>query len=433
MKKSSKFKVGSSKLEGIPFRSICVTGDKLLVRFDKDKLKEVTAKQGTSYHLEVIKDGRLGSSTVNQPDDEYLVRKALESAEFGDEADYSYPARQSLPQVKLFSEPLSKIQADSLIETGRFLIEAIKEENPNILVDVALERSEGVGTLTHSGGFTGEQRETSLVVAVNGDLVSEGDILSVSDYFAWREDVFERVKFAALMRRKFAWAEKVVETDSGSLPVIFSPDALTTLLGFVETALSANTVYRKVSKWQGEVGKQVADPRLTIIDDPTVDFAGGSTTFDDEGFAAKPLTLIKEGVLQNFYTDLKNAKRLGFEPNGRGFGVPANPALTNVLISPGEKSSQEILSGIKRGIWIDQVLGGGQDSPYTGDFSLNIHLGFLIENGEVVGRVKDMMVSGNVFEMLKNKLGEISSDREWVGGSLHLPYLSFLDTTVTGS
>lgn len=418
--------------KGKQYRFIANSSDKLLVRFDKDHLKEVTSKQSTLYQLEMIKNHQLGYALTNQLDESWLIDKALKSAEFGDKAAYKYPKEKVLPMTQIFSQKTADLQAEDLLLLGNKIIKGVKSVNQDILVSASLSKAIDKSYLELSSDFFSEEEESVLTIFTEGELVSEGDILQIYDDFSWREFDFDIDEFIKSLQNKFRLAQKVASTKKGRMTVLFAPEAFLSLLSFLERALSAESVYKKVSLWKDKRGKKVADERLTLIDDPTIDFALGSTLHDDEGFAAKPLVLLERGVLQNFYTDLKNAARLKIEPNGRGFGAPALPSLTNLLLTPGEVSREVMVKAIDKGILIDQVIGGGQDNPYTGDFSLNIHLGFLIDKGEVVGRVKNMLVSGNIFEMLENKIGEISSDIKWVEGSARLPFISFLDTNIIG-
>lgn len=414
-----------TKLKSTPFRFLKSSSDRSSVRFEKDHLKEVTAKQSSGFSLEVIYKGKLGYASSNQPGIDYLIDSAIASSEFGDRATYDYPKPKELTKVRLFSDQVVKLQTKDFIAIGESIIESIKQEDPNILLDVRVERSIGKSLLQTSSGFLNEHPETNLSIYCEGELVNKGDILMIDNYFAWRENTFDLDKFVRDLKTKFTLAKKIVPAASGKKTIIFTPGVLNTLLDFIETALSAQAVYKKVSKWTNSMGKQVSAKEFNLSDDPTIDFAQGSTNFDDEGFAVKPLILIKNGKLLNFYTDLKNAKKLKIAPNGRGFGMPAGPGSTNVVVAPGNKLSEQMIRGIKDGVIIHQVIGGGMDSPYTGDFSLNIHLGFLISNGEIVGRVKDTLITGNIFEMLKDNLLEISSDREWYGGAMNLPFISF--------
>ena len=81
-----------------------------------------------------------------------------------------------------------------------------------------------------------------------------------------------------------------------------------------------------------------------------------------------------------------------------------------------------MLGGIKEGLLIDQVMGAWAGNVLAGEFSGNVHLGYRIENGQLVGRVKDTMVAGNVFQALGD-IAAMSKDLHWVGGALRLPYI----------
>ena len=88
----------------------------------------------------------------------------------------------------------------------------------------------------------------------------------------------------------------------------------------------------------------------------------------------------------------------------------------------GQKKINSMISEIEDGVLVDNLLGAGQGNELSGNFSSYISLGYKIEKGEIVGRVKNTMISGNSFEALKN-IEEISIEKEDVYGSMSLPYL----------
>jgi len=90
------------------------------------------------------------------------------------------------------------------------------------------------------------------------------------------------------------------------------------------------------------------------------------------------------------------------------------------LVDQGESKFEEMISGIKEGLIVEHLLGAGQGNALGGDFNANVLLGYKIENGTVVGRVKDTMVSGNVYKVL-NQLISVGNDGRWIGGSLYSP------------
>jgi PmbA protein len=417
-----------------PYRLVKSSSDVTLVRYEKDILKEITSKQQTSNKLEIINQGKLGYASSSIYDKDLLFSKALASSIYGDKVAYSYPKRERVSKLpKIYSQKITKKNPDQFIKLSQRLIKSLKEVDKDILADVTVQASTSTQVVENSSGFNEESKYTSYTIYLSGELVKEGDILDIGDEYTWRDDEFNEAVFLKNLKDKFSLSKKVVSTASGKYTVVITPEVLETLLGFLETALSGHSVYKKVSKWQDKLGKQVTDSRFSLTDDPTLDYALGSTSFDDEGLVSEKINFIENGQLNAFFLDLKNASRLKMPPNGRGFGVPAQPSLTNVVIKGGEKPYRDILKNVKNGIIIQQVIGGGQDSPYSGDFSLNIHLGFLVKNGEIAGRVKDCLFSGNIFEMLMSKLGEISKEQLWFSGSYNLPYITFTDTTVIGN
>ncbi len=147
-----------------------------------------------------------------------------------------------------------------------------------------------------------------------------------------------------------------------------------------------------------------------------------SCPFDDEGTATRSLTLIHNGVLQLFYTDRATGRLLGSGSTGNGFrpglGSYPTPGLFNLLIQPGPIHSPELITHLDQGLVVDQMLGGG--AGISGDFSVNVDLGYQVQQGQIIGRVKDTMVSGNVYTALKQVA--IGGDADW-NGSCYTPSL----------
>jgi len=142
---------------------------------------------------------------------------------------------------------------------------------------------------------------------------------------------------------------------------------------------------------------------------------------------ARPLPLVEAGVIRSFYYDLQTASLAGVEPTGhgrRGLGSLPSPGLSNLIFAAGETSLEEMLAEIKQGLLVDQTMGAWAGNTLAGEFSGNVHLGYLIEDGELVGRVKDTMVAGNVFQALGDVLF-VGDDPVWMGGTVRVPHLCF--------
>ena len=139
--------------------------------------------------------------------------------------------------------------------------------------------------------------------------------------------------------------------------------------------------------------------------------------------------MIEQGVLKEYLLDLESASRLGRNPIGTG--GPAGASANNLLVLPGKESYEDLIKNMDKGIIIDQAMGAWTGNPYTGMVSGNIALGFLVINGEKVGRVKDCMFTVNVFEHLKSHLLALSKESKNMGGAI-LPYLLLDNVSVSG-
>jgi PmbA protein len=172
-----------------------------------------------------------------------------------------------------------------------------------------------------------------------------------------------------------------------------------------------------------KIGKQVFDKNFSLRDDPTVAYRPASRPSDDEGVPSRRTPLINKGVVKGFLYDLQTAALAGKKSTGNGNrnrgGLPA-PAPSALVITPGKTTFDEMVQDIKEGLIVEQLMGAEQGNILGGDFSGNVLLGFKIENGKIVGRVKDTMVSGNVYQILKD-IAAIGSETRWVGGFLQTP------------
>lgn len=137
-------------------------------------------------------------------------------------------------------------------------------------------------------------------------------------------------------------------------------------------------------------------------------------------------------MLKNFIYDLQTAGMVGARSTGNGGRDYASlpvPATTNLVMIPGDRTLEQMIAAVQDGIFVPGVIGGGQSNLVAGDFSLNVGLGYRIEGGRLVGRVKNTMVAGNVYDILKNNLVAIGTKLE-TNWNYHVPALQFSDLNV---
>jgi PmbA protein len=198
--------------------------------------------------------------------------------------------------------------------------------------------------------------------------------------------------------------------------------------------LNGKEVYKGTSPLARKVGEKLFDEKITVVDDGTIDGKFASASYDDEGMPHQRNVLVENGVLKSFIYDLKTAAQSGVKSTGnasRGLFNPPEPSNTNFIIQPGETSLKDMLSSIDEGILVEDVLGLGQGNIISGAFSNPLALAFKIEKGEIVGRVKDMSIAGNIYDLLKN-VGAVSKEAAWVYSTFYAPYILIPEMNVAG-
>lgn len=169
--------------------------------------------------------------------------------------------------------------------------------------------------------------------------------------------------------------------------------------------LEADLVQKKLSVYAGQKGQQVAASQVTVIDDATMEKRYGSYAFDDEGTPAQKVTLIKNGVLQEFLHDRLSAMKADCTSNGHGrresYQDKPIPRMANTYIAPGKDKSEDIVKQASNGLLVKKM-GGGQVNPTTGDFVFEVSEGYLIDDGVVGSLVRGATLTGNGPDVLQN-------------------------------
>jgi PmbA protein len=184
------------------------------------------------------------------------------------------------------------------------------------------------------------------------------------------------------------------------------------------------------------MGDQVADPRFTLVDDPTNPLAYTATDIDGEGLAARRNVLIENGVLKKFVQSSYSARRMGTVSTGNatrgGFaGSPGTGCLAMQLV-PGTLSQEELIASVDDGVLIQMVSGLHSGvNPVSGDFSTGAS-GMLISNGTVGAPVREFTIASTLQRMLLDIVA-IGGDVDWLPSRAHGMSLVIRDVTMSGT
>lgn len=396
------------------------------VSFQANHLKGIQSKQSSSVYLRVIKNGQLGYAAASGYfDNQKLVDIAIETAQFGMPGKFDFPAPGYFPQTKIFDSDVEKIPVSEMIDLGQRLIDPIIRSTQGILCDAGVSKETISIRLVNSSGSQAEYRKTTFGLGVGGTLIRGTDMLFVGEGQESCHPIRDAKAVTEVVLHQLELAKNMAAAPNRQLPVIFTPDGVVSaFIPSFMAAFNGKVVLQGASPIGNKLGETVFDTRFSLYDDPTVDFAPHSRPCDDEGIASRRTALVENGKVQNFLYDLQTAGQAKAKSTGsgtRGRGGLVSPSASAFIIKTGESTFTEMVQDIKEGLVVEQLMGAEQGNVLGGDFSGNVLLGYKIENGEIVGRVKNTMVSGNVYQLLKDI--SVSREAKWVGGGVFTPHI----------
>lgn len=191
---------------------------------------------------------------------------------------------------------------------------------------------------------------------------------------------------------------------AGKMPVVMAAEAGGTMVHEAcGHGLEADLVQKKLSVYHGKMGKNVASPLVTVMDDATLKGQYGTLRFDDEGSHGQKKVLIDGGVLKGYMYDRLTAGKDKRESTGNGrresFREKPIPRMTNTYIASGKDDPEKIIKETKNGLLV-RKMGGGQVNTTNGDFVFDVAEGYLIQDGEVKKMVRGATLTGNGPEAL---------------------------------
>ena len=204
-----------------------------------------------------------------------------------------------------------------------------------------------------------------------------------------------------------------VDTPGGEMAVVLGSGWPGILLHeAVGHGLEGDFNRKKTSAFHNLIGKRVASPGVTVIDDGTMDDLRGSLTVDDEGTPTDRTILIEDGVLTGFIQDRMNARLMGASATGNGrresYAHHPMPRMTNTFMLGGTAEPEEIITSVEKGLYAVNF-GGGQVDITSGKFVFSATEAYLIENGKVGAPVKGATLIGNGPDVL-TKVSMIGND-----------------------
>ena len=197
-----------------------------------------------------------------------------------------------------------------------------------------------------------------------------------------------------------------VKPPAGEMPVVLGP-AITGILlhEAIGHGMEADFNRKKISTYSSMIGKQVAEPLVTIIDDATNPGLPGSINFDDEGTPGQKTVLVDKGILTTYLHDKISARHYGVPSTGNGrrqsYEHYIQPRMRNTYMLAGTATPEDVIKSVDKGIYVEDV-SNGQVKIGEGDFAFYVSQGRMIEQGKLTAPIKDVNIMGNGPKMLRN-------------------------------
>lgn len=405
------------------------------VQFQANKLKDATAREARGIGVRLrTADGRVGTfATSDFQDPAGVLEMARNLAALSEPMEYEIPKQYAPTPVDAASPEYLNLSAERMTADGARLIERLVAELPEALHGTELYQSVTSFELANSFGASARYTHAEYNGYVVSSVTRPDDQLEAYEILQSAEGRIDLDGPFQRLAAKIQWAMEPAQLASGAFPVLFTPNALSTFFA-LGNALNGKPVVEGISTLRDALGQQALSPLLTMMDDPTVPGGPQSYPLDDEGIPSSQTILINRGVVQAFIFDLRYGAKSGVGSTGnglrcgrtnigagRGYSNSVSPASSNTIIEAGTTAVSDMIRGMSKGLIVDSVMGVHTCNPISGDFSVNMDLALVVENGEVVGRLKDAMLSGNTFALLKDRLQAVSSERVWLGSAL-VPY-----------
>lgn len=397
------------------------------VYYELGKISMVRTVFSDKVSIKLLKDKRKGTITLNSFDPKDIKQAVADAWQAAltaapDEAEgiaelrenVSFSSGEKAPDLDLMYQQLTDMLADTTRDFPKISFDSIGVEH---------NYSEKLYANTNGVRLSDEQ---GIYQLSNMFIAREGETASSFNYFGTvYENPSERILESGRVKRLLDETQRQIVTEQfeGSFvgDIVITPGCLENFLWYIgSTYLQDSALISGTSPWKEKIGEQVAGVLVNIelvAESPELP---GTSNLSGDGYVAENMPVIEGGVLKNFVLSRYGASKTGLKRS-------ANSGSTFVF-GKGETPLEELIAGVERGILLGRF-SGGNPGP-AGDLSGVAKNSFLIENGKVTKPLSEVMIAGNLGDMLRDTVA-VSQERENSGYWL-LPWIRVSGVTISG-
>jgi PmbA protein len=351
----------------------------------------------TVKNIEDVATRAYRAAKASKPDKEWL--------NFPDPGNYVEPKG-------VYDKKIVELSSAELVDIAQNMLEAVENYDKRVLaVNGGASTALFSTFVVNSHGIEVSEVGTAVGCSVE-TIARDGSDVTPACYELAAERTYDidSVAVGVEAARQAASSLKAKKMKSGVFPIILTQTAFSSLLSYTMiNAVKADYVQRDRSAFKDRIGEKVASELVTVYDDGLLE--GGLMTgkFDGEGVPCQKTAVIEKGILKNFLYDNYTAKKAGIKSTGNATrsglaSYSSTPSLeaSNFKFQTGNQTAETLIEGIKDGLIVYGVQGAHSSNPESGEFSVVATPAWKIENGTIAYAVRDVMLTGVFYDVLKN-------------------------------
>ena len=402
----------------------------------------------------VVPRNKVGFACTNSLSEKAILKaaeKAFAIAQVSSEVpNFALPETGQPPKVEgLFDPQVAEIGVEEGVDAARRMIHAAEDYDKRVIAkDGRVIFESGMRGIVNMLGVDVEEQETKAMIYLGASGVQNGEVTgSCYDALLSRAADLEPESVGKNVGKMVVELFKPQPVRSFQGTVIFGPEAVSyQLFNVLIDALKGENVVAGSSAWAEKLGGIEASENFTVEDNAVLEKGFSSRSFDDEGCCSQNTVLIKKGKVEGFLHNATSANALKTRNTGNasrfiggfdmvsaiiGNGYRTKPQIhpSNLIIQPGSKTKEELVSETVKGVLVESMAGFAQ--PGSGMISAQLSHAFFIENGEIQHPIKGGMVSGIAFDWFKRISGISKETRKFVNAVV--PSLRVEEVKVIGA
>ncbi len=420
-------------------------GTEFEVKVADGAINTLTQATSKGLGLRVFVEGRMGFCTTSDftpASLEHAVARAVAMAKEAAPDPYNglpelAPGHIEGSSLDVYDPAIEELSAEKKIAWAHELERAARAVDPRVkkFRDSGIASGDSVSVLVTSGGAVRSLRSSGITAWCNPIAESDSGELQTEMWYDSRTHLEDLDAIEAIGRRAGERAVRMLgarPVKTQEVPVIFEAQMAAGLIAGILGAVNGDMVFKKASFLADKLGEVIANPQLTVIDDPLLPRGTASVPFDGEGLATYRKSIIDAGRLTTFLYDSYTARKANAKPTAsarRGYSSLPHASAFNFYVEKGTDAAEEILNSAERALLVTRGLGSGVDTV-TGEYSRGAN-GLWLEKGEVIHPVQEVTIAGDFLAMLKN-IDRIGDDWQ-MRGSVGAPTMRVATMMVSGS